>query len=181
MKRLLLPLLAAFALPTAVNANDLLDQYNQQKAEQKKCLYYSKNVNWARKGNWGSEKYYSLDNNQIISVPYIPTHNSGCKQIGILNQNYSRKEWGFSEPYYITTFSRFENGNLVIYEKGKYNTSVVKKIILFPYRYEEVKPTETKDYSKLHERYKTYDDDKRYSIPNSMPKSVEGWLDWLNE
>ncbi len=184
MKRFLVPLFAALALPTAVNSN-LIDEYNQQKADKNRCIYYAKNLQWKEK-DW--HNYLFIDNNKIIKVdgwnaqPFLKPETASCKQIGILNQEYRSKDKGFFFDYgFVTTFSRFENGkngNLVIYSK-KENSRVVKKIFL-KFRggreplsnSSQVKPSRP-DYLKLMDRY-TYGDHKRTPLPEYKNK----WWNW---
>ena len=182
MKRFLISLLASFALPTAVNAN-LIDEYNQQKLEKNKCTYYAKNIEWKSQYN---TYHYHIDNNKIIYVtsyglPYLNPDSARCKQIGILNQEYRRKEPGWSDYYYVTTFSRFENGNLVIYEKRQ--GYKVEKEIYYRFRGKEESlgnnnnnskvNSSRPDYLKLMDRY-TYGDHKRTPLPEYKNK----WWNW---
>ena len=113
MKRLLLPLLAALALPTAISANDLIDKYNQQEEEKNICRYYRKNINWikVKYNNW-KEYYFLKKNNEIIEVYRI--HGGWkCKKVGKLMENYTYRD----DNVLITNYFIFENGNLVKYKK----------------------------------------------------------------
>ena len=62
MKRLLLPLLAALALPTAVNAN-WFGKYNSQVEAKEACDKWKANgIKFTYQADWGDEKFYKRNN-----------------------------------------------------------------------------------------------------------------------
>ncbi|MEC7136945.1 MAG: hypothetical protein VXW51_04240 [Pseudomonadota bacterium] len=147
MKRFLIPLLAALALPTDVNAN-LINEYNQQQNTIKKkeatCRYLIKNIEW----DGGSRRWYYVQNNKVIKIknpwnfPSQQPNPCFYFQIGIINQEYQYKSNDFNdalnksrEEYNrtINTFSRYENGVLVIYNKNSNGNGNIEKIITKPY------------------------------------------------
>jgi len=125
MKRLLLPLLAALALPTAISANDLIDKYNQQIEEKNICRYYRKNINWIKSEDYSWNEYYFLKkNNEIIEVYRI--HGGWkCKKVGKLMENYTYRD----DNVLITNYFIFENGYLVKYRErhGYVNKTILKR------------------------------------------------------
>ena len=130
MKRLLIPLIAALTLPTAVNAN-LIDEYRQQESKGNKCNFMAENYQWI---NFYEGDYFYIDYNRIIEVEEASLWNGYqaiCKQIGILNQEYRYTTSVNYSDRQVTTLSRFENDNLVIYHKNRYGNGEVKKIIYY--------------------------------------------------
>ena len=83
------------------------------------------------------------------------------------------------EPETLTSYFTFCEGGLIKYIKNRF-CNLEKNILLRRScnnnNNSQIKPIKTKDYSNLLDRTTTYWKHKRTSMPNS----VEGWLDWLN-
>ena len=137
MKRLLLPLLAAIALPTAVNANALMDQFNEQELEKERCRYLISNIQWE---DMIGNDWHIIENNKVIYIyspyNYPQSYPESCsyQQKGIINQNYQYKQnYTNGTSRIITTYSTFEKGRLVIYKKNLKGQGRVEKIIYRPF------------------------------------------------
>ena len=200
MKRFLIPLLAALALPTAVKAETALianirDQYKNEKARQKRhyeyCKFLIENSQYRILA-----RYIFVDANRTV-IEINPTWDHprprvwdsyGCKYYttGILykefqynNSDYAEKMCSYcTKEGVTTTLYTYENGRFVYYEKIG-NRKVEKT---YPFKAWDT-PTNNSnnskvnssrpDYLKLMDRY-TYGDHKRTPLPEYKNK----WWNW---
>ena len=198
MKRILLPLLAFLAFLTAVKAEtrliaDIRDQYNNEKARQKRhyeyCKFLIENSQYR-----ASAKYIFVDANRtVIEIESTLDHpyprkwdNYSCRYFttGILykefqykNSDYAAKICSYcSKEGITTTLYTYENGRFIFYKKIG-NRKVEKT---FPFKawntpLNEYNKVKDKPHHNLMDRYTTYGDHQRTPRPNS--KSIEGWID----
>ena len=134
MKRILLPLLAVLALPTAVNADTLRDNYyKQEKREQeelRKCRFLLANSQWhSNKYNqYVTRRRYFFDweNNTVLIFAKADEIPARCMYVGkyIMGKIYKK---GDTKIQYVVEYlgkrgtlvkySQYKNGNISRSEK----------------------------------------------------------------
>ena len=119
MKRLLLPLLAALALPTAVEADTLRDNYFKQEKrkqeESRKCLWYLRNSQRHSKNVDGDNYFFDWENNTVLVFKQrTGTKPPRCTYHGTYKMGQIYREGGGYEIQYLVEYSG-KRGTLVKY------------------------------------------------------------------